>query len=99
MITCLHVCINYEDMVLFWVKQKLDFRLPLLLRKPLYDCLTCMGGIYGIAAWFLVFNYSVDWKIIPFILSVAGLNAIIQALFELIKHIILAAAPNEISKE
>lgn len=49
-----------------------------VLRKPLFECLICMGGIYTLVLYPLLFGWS--WEILPAILDVVGLNALISAL-------------------
>lgn len=49
-----------------------------VLRKPLFECLICMGGIYTLVLYPLLFGWS--WEILPTILDVVGLNALISAL-------------------
>ncbi len=49
-----------------------------VLRKPLFECLICMGGIYTLILYPLLFGWS--WEILPAILDVVGLNALISAL-------------------
>ncbi len=48
-----------------------------ILRKPLFECLICMGGIYTIILYPLLFGWS--WEILPTLLDVVGLNALISA--------------------
>lgn len=45
------------------------------LRKPLCECMICMGGIYTLAIYPLL--YGLSWRILPVMLGVIGLNAII----------------------
>ena len=50
-------------------------RVP-ILKKPLYECLICMGGIWTPAL------YGLDWEIIPTMLATIGLNTLIAYLTE-----------------
>ena len=49
-----------------------------VLRKPLFECLICMGGIYTIVLDPLVFGLF-SWHIIADMLCVIGMNTIISA--------------------
>ena len=49
-------------------------RVP-ILKKPAFDCLICMGGIYTLVIYPAL--YGLDWEIIPTMLAVIGLNTII----------------------
>ena len=53
-------------------------RLPTWTHKPLFECLTCMGGIYSIVLM-LILDKHIDFIIM---LQVIGLNAIISALIQ-----------------
>jgi hypothetical protein len=43
--------------------------------KILFSCIICMAPYYGLFYWW---NYADDYKLIPFIGTVGGLNAIIS---------------------
>ncbi len=47
-----------------------------VLRKPLFECLICMGGIYTLLLYPLLYGWS--WEILPTLLGVIGLNTIIS---------------------
>lgn len=55
----------------------LQKKLSNFVYKPLIGCVTCMASVHGFVAYFL-FNYSIDVKVIPFIVCVAGLNSILS---------------------
>lgn|GEM_PF-2315647 len=46
------------------------------LRKPLCECVVCMGGIYTLAIYPLL--YGISWQVLPVMLGVIGLNTIIS---------------------
>lgn len=48
------------------------------LRKPLCECVVCMGGIYTLAIYPLL--YGLSWQVLPVMLGVIGLNTLISAL-------------------
>lgn len=53
----------------------LDMLKLTILKKPIYECLTCMGGIYSIVLYPLLFG--LDWFILPVIVAVIGLNSVL----------------------
>ena len=69
--------------VLFWPGMILSsltkylIRLPLLVRKPLFECLICMSSIWG-TAFFLSLN-GLSLKLIPHVLAVCGCNLILDS--------------------
>ncbi len=54
-------------------------RVP-ILKKPLFECLICMGGIWTLAIYPAL--YGLDWEIIPTMAAVIGLNTLIAYLTE-----------------
>lgn len=48
-----------------------------VLRKPLFECLICMGGIYTLILYPLLFGLS--WYVLPAMLGVIGTNSLISA--------------------
>lgn len=48
-----------------------------VMRKPLFECLICMGGIYTLVLYPLLYGWS--WAILPTMLGVIGLNTLISA--------------------
>ena len=51
-----------------------------VLKKPIYECLICMGGIYTIVLYPILWGFS--WSIIPTMVSVIGLNCLIAKYLE-----------------
>lgn len=79
--TALHVC-AWEGMLLHrpaeWIGGLLDKARLSKLRKPLFECLICMGGIYTLILDPLLFDI-VWWWAIPDMLCVIGLNTLVTA--------------------
>ena len=73
------VCINWDGMILYWLKRYLE-RLPVLLKKPLFECLICMSSLWTIV-YYIVFG-------LPFvqlpesILIVCGINTLLSIIIE-----------------
>lgn len=80
-ITAVHVS-TWDGMILNrpaeWLGDVLDRIHTSVLRKPLFECLICMGGIYTLALDPLLFDV-VWWWMFPDALAVIGLNTIISA--------------------
>lgn len=80
-ITAIHVC-TWDGMILYRLAERVGGVLDIfhlsVLRKPLFECLICMGGIWTLAIYPVLYGWS--WKIIPTALCVIGLNAIISSL-------------------
>lgn len=51
-----------------------------ILKKPIYECLICMGGVYSVLIYPILWGFS--FEIIPVMLCVIGLNAIVSRLIE-----------------
>lgn len=79
-ITAIHVSM-WEGMIFHflarWIDRVLDKANCNALRKPLFECLICMGGIYTLALYPAL--YGLNWGIVPTMLGVIGLNTIISA--------------------
>lgn len=80
-ITAVHVC-TWDGMLLSrtasWLGSLFD-RLHLsVLRRPLFECLICMGGVYTLVLDPLLFGWS--WWIIVDMLCVIGMNTLISAI-------------------
>lgn len=80
-ITAIHVT-TWDGMIFHRIALLLGDRLEswhfAVLRKPLWECLICMGGIYTLVLYPLLYGWA--WAIIPTMLGVIGLNTIISAL-------------------
>lgn len=78
--TALHVC-AWEGMLLHrpaeWIGGLLDRWHLSKLRKPLYECLICMGGIYTLTIDPILFGWS--WWVLADMLCVIGLNTLVTA--------------------
>lgn len=77
-ITAIHVC-TWEGMIFFRPANALGEFLDRLhlsvLRKPLFECLVCMGGVWTIIVYPVLFGFS--WQVLPTMVAVIGLNSII----------------------
>jgi len=75
-IVCIHILITWEGMILHWSEKYLA-RLPFWLRKPLYECATCMASVWG-GILYLIWFRAIDWGVIWAILITAILATIID---------------------
>lgn len=55
----------------------LDLMFLSVLRKPLFECLICMGGVYTLVLYPILYGWS--WNLLPTMLGVVGLNTLIAA--------------------
>lgn len=72
-ILAIHVCLQ-DGMILSGLRRWLERVVPWILQKPLFDCLTCMGGL-----WTVVF-YLIDrpkCNVVELALCVIALNYLI----------------------
>lgn len=74
-ITAIHVSM-WDGMIFEKFRIFLYKILPEKLHMPFFDCLICMGGIYSLLLYPILFGFSLE--IIPVMLCVIGLNAIID---------------------
>jgi hypothetical protein len=72
-----------EGMILFFLKRLIDWiivwlpaKVYLWIRKPLYNCLFCMASFWGYIFSFEVASFS--WYYLEFLMTVAGINYLIQ---------------------
>lgn len=83
MITAIHVTMC-EGMLLnplrVMIGNVLDKIKLSVLKKPIYECLICMGGIYTIVLYPIIWGFS--WNVLPVMLCVIGLNSIVSRLIE-----------------
>lgn len=47
-----------------------------ILKKPIYECLICMGGVYSVLIYPILWGFS--FEILPVMLCVIGINTIIS---------------------
>lgn len=66
-----------QGMLLGWLGDAWERRLPEMICKPLFSCAPCMASGYGTLIWFLT-GGSVDWWL-PFVLALCGFLRIITA--------------------
>lgn len=76
-----------EGMVLFWLRRVIDiitYLLPawvyLRIRKPLYDCLTCMAGVWGMIFTAEYFEWS--WQYLQLLFLIGGINYLLDCLIK-----------------
>lgn len=55
----------------------LDLMFLSILRKPLFECIICMGGVYTLVLYPILYGWS--WNLLPTMLGVIGLNTLIAA--------------------
>ena len=75
-ITAIHVSM-WDSMIFAKLSLYLQ-RLPRWTHKPLFECLICMGGIYTVLLYPILYGF--DWNLITTMLQVIGINTIIVAL-------------------
>jgi len=73
------VCINWDGMVLNWLKPYLEL-LPVLIKKPLFECLICMSSLWTII-YYIVFSLPLV-KLPESILIVCGINTLLSIIIE-----------------
>ena len=79
-ITAIHVT-TWDGMIFHrpaeWLGDVLDRFHVSCLRKPLFECLICMGGLWTLILDPLLFGWS--WWVVVDMLAVIGLNTLISA--------------------
>lgn len=82
-ITAMHVSMC-EGMILnrlrIAIGNTLDKLKLSVLKKPIYECLICMGGVYSVLIYPVLWGFS--FEVLPVMLCVIGLNAIVSRLIE-----------------
>ena len=87
-IAALHYMIVWEGMILYPLKKHLQ-KLPLLIRKPLFECLFCMSSIWGTASLFFIFKLQLNEYFIFYLFAIAGMNLLIELSVTLFKKSII----------
>lgn len=86
-IQAIYVCIHWEGMVLeFLEPYALD--LPEWIGKPLCNCPICMASIWTLFFW-TIFVQTVSLKFFWAVLIVAGMNAILGPVIEVLRLVIM----------
>lgn len=84
-----------EGMILYWLRVILHrltaFKYVCYIRKPIYDCMTCMCSVWGLTYiavnhWLLGWDFTTTESVI-FILAVGGLNTFFEAFLFLSRDI------------
>lgn len=82
-ITAIHVSL-YDGMIFGKLKVHISNALDKMhvpvLKRPLYECNICMGGIWTLIIYPILFG--IDWQIIPVMLGVIGANVLIAAVIK-----------------
>ena len=87
-IAALHYMVKWEGMILYPLKKHLQ-KLPLLIRKPLFECLFCMSSIWGTASLFFVFKLQFNEYFIFNLFAIAGMNLLIELFVTLFEKTII----------
>ena len=74
-ITAIYVSMR-EGMIFGFMGVFFRRSLPAVMRSPVFECLTCMGGVYGVILHAML--WGVSWSMIPVVIAVIGLNSIID---------------------
>ena len=82
-ITAIHVSM-YDGMIFGgfkdWIAGVLDKWHCTALKRPLYECNICMGGIWTLIIYPALYGFS--FEIIPVMLGVIGANVIVAAIIK-----------------
>lgn len=80
-ILCIHA-LFWPGMLLFPLRKYLD-RLPVVIKKPVFDCMICMASVWGLIFFLYANGLSLSshyfYCLIPHILAVCGLNVILDS--------------------
>lgn len=70
----------WDGMLLAPIRRKYLSRLPLFIRKPLFECLPCMTSIHGVLCYGAgSFFFEIGWMgLLPFLFAVGGLLILIR---------------------
>lgn len=86
-ITAIHV-VMWEGMLLECLGKRICSLLDRLhmsfLQKPLVTCNICMGGVYTLLIYPIMYGWS--WQIIPTMIGVIGMNTLIAAILKYIQE-------------
>jgi hypothetical protein len=94
-----HVVLTWDDMILQPLGDKLSELLPEKIRKPMYECLPCMGAWYGAAIWLICSHHRMgtllsellgihtDIGLIPTVLASIGANALLLLLITFVRSV------------
>lgn len=74
--TGMFVAFNGPGMILNSVSDNLDLFCPEWLRKPLYECLSCMASIWSVVLWIAIYQ-SLSFKLIVAIVITCGMNTVV----------------------
>ena len=93
-----HISLTWDEMILKPLGDKLSEMLPELLRKPLFECLPCMGAWQALLIWIIsiltedegtflhhVLHVEIEIGLIPMMLGSVGMNTIILLLISSVR--------------
>lgn len=81
----IHISIEHEDMIFSLLKPFLQNNFPEWLRKPIYECLMCMGGVWTVVFW-VGEEKPISFQLLFAILITIGLNKLWCSLLELTEY-------------
>lgn len=85
-IQAIYICVHWDGMILNWL-QPYAFMLPEWLGKPLCNCPVCMASAWG-TLFYLLFVEMGPLTYCWVILIIAGMNAVLAQVIELLRLII-----------
>lgn len=82
-VTAIHVSMR-DDMIFGGFKMRLSNLLDALhlsvLKRPLYECNICMGGVWTCVLYPILYGF--NWYLFPVMLGVIGANVVIAAILK-----------------
>lgn len=69
----------WEDMIFETPGEFMRMNLPSYITKPLFDCLTCMSGVWGIVLSVIFLDHPGPVEVVKFVFCLGGMNTIIHA--------------------
>lgn len=87
MIVGMHLS-THEGEINSWV-DKLFGNLPEWIKKPLYDCPTCMASVHSTYVYWYIYNGTEEnWiRYLPYIFALSALNTLIMVVINACKKI------------
>lgn len=66
----------HKGMILGWLGDIWERRLPEAINKPLWSCPPCLASVHGTWIWFYLGGDAMMW--VPFCLALSGLNKLLS---------------------
>ena len=63
---------------------RLLWNAPVLIKKPLFECMMCMSSVWGITFWYIAGNSILNTELISFLLTLSGVMFILDILISFI---------------